>query len=177
MHPNKIASLDKEWEQAKKRSVTHEKEHLDPSTQGSVSLFFNGGARNPVISQQRFDKLILNFIVQGLHPLHTVERPEFVDLFKEILPYRHLISRRTLGRILDDEYSSMKRTLTEKLSTLSHVCTTTDAWSANNHSFLGVTMHWIDEKSLSICSGALACWRIVGRHMHNAHTCTCWQKC
>lgn len=105
--------------------------------------------------------------MQGLHPLHTVERPEFVDLFKEILPYRHLMSRRTLGRMLDDEYSSMKRTLTEKFSTLSHVCTTTDAWSANNRSFLGVTIHWIDEKSLSICSGALACRRIVGSHTHD----------
>uniref|UniRef100_A0A673B404 BED-type domain-containing protein n=1 Tax=Sphaeramia orbicularis TaxID=375764 RepID=A0A673B404_9TELE len=167
MHPNKIASLDKEQDQAKKRSATHEEEHLDPSTQGSISQFFSGGTRNPVISQQRFDKLILNFIVQGLHPLQTVERPEFVELFKEILPYRHLISRRTLGRMLDDEYSSMKRTLTEELSTLTHVCTTTDAWSANNRSFLGVTIHWIDEKSLSICSGALACRRIEGHHTHN----------
>lgn len=94
MHPHKIASLDKEWEQAWKKSATHEKDHLDPSTQGSISQFFSGGAHNPVIFQQWFDKLMLNFIVQGLHSLHTAERPEFVELLKQILPNKHSISRR-----------------------------------------------------------------------------------
>uniref|UniRef100_A0A3Q2GKC2 BED-type domain-containing protein n=1 Tax=Cyprinodon variegatus TaxID=28743 RepID=A0A3Q2GKC2_CYPVA len=114
--------------------------------------------------QEHFDKLILNFIVQGMHPLHTVNRPEYRQLFSEILPSRHLISRRTLGRLLDKEHSSMKTALVDVMSKQSHLCTNADAWSSNNRSFLGVSVHWIDEDSLNIRSGALACRRIVGRH-------------
>ncbi len=118
----------------------------------SLAQFFRGG--NPTITQERFDKLILNFIIQGMHPLHTVDRPEYRDLFSEILPSRQLISRRTLGRMLDEEYSSMKGALIETLASQNHVCTTTDAWSCNNRSYLGVTIHWINQETLSISSGA-----------------------
>lgn len=77
------------------------------------------------------------------------------------------MSRRTLGRMLEDEYTSMKSTLSMILSKQTHVCTTTDAWSSNNRSFLGVTIHWINQETLTICSGALACRRIKGRHTYD----------
>lgn len=154
--------LDKERAQAKRRCPSLPVDDEENDLQPSVSQFFRGGVH--IISQERLDKLILNFIVQGMHPLHTVDRPEYRQLFGEILPSRHLMSRRTLGRLLDKEYSSMKSALTDVLSKQSHLCTTTDAWSSNNRSFLGVSIHWIDEDSLNIRSGAIACRRIVGRH-------------
>lgn len=147
-------------EGAKKRCVERE----DHARQPSVSQFFTGGTH---ISQQRFDQLILNFIIQGMHPLHTVDRPEYRELFGEILPSRHLISRRTLGRLLDKEHVNMKSTLIDLLAKQNYICTTTDAWSSNNRSFLGVSIHWIDEESLQIRSGAVACRRIVGRHTYD----------
>lgn len=61
----------------------------------------------------------------------------------------------------------MKSTLSMILSKQTHVCTTTDAWSSNNRSFLGVTIHWINQETLTICSGALACCRIKGRHTYD----------
>lgn len=69
--------------------------------------------------------------------------------------------------MLEEEHLSMKSTLSKTLSKQNHVCTTTDAWSSNNRSFLGVTVHWIDQETLSICSGALACRRIIGCHTHD----------
>lgn len=131
-----MASIEMEREHTKKRSTQgNEEEHPVPLIQSNVAKYFRG---NPTVTQERFDKLILNFIIQGLHPLYTVERPEYIDLFREILPSRHLMSRRTLGRMLEDEYISMKSTLSKILSEQTHVCTTTDAWSSNNISFLGV---------------------------------------
>ncbi|RXN27893.1 AC transposase [Labeo rohita] len=117
-----MVSMEMEREQAKKRRAprNEEEDHPIPLTQGSVAQYFRGGG-SPTISQERFDKLILNFIIQGLHPLHTVERPEYIDLFREILPSRHLMSRRTLGRMLEDEYTSMKSTLSKILSKQNHV--------------------------------------------------------
>ena len=141
-------------------------EKEDAPKQLSVARYY-GSSETPTLSQARFDKLIVNFIIQGLHPLHTVERPEYKELFSQVLPTKHLMSRRTLGRMVDDMHISMKSTLSESLSKQNHVCTTTDAWSANNRSFLGVTVHWINQDTLRICSGALACRRLVGRHTHD----------
>lgn len=87
--------LDKERAQAKRRCPSLPVDDEENDLQPSVSQFFRGGVH--IISQERFDKLILNFIVQGMHPLHTVDRPEYRQLFGEILPSRHLMSRRTLG--------------------------------------------------------------------------------
>lgn len=160
-----MASMEVEREHAKKRNApkNEEEEHPVPLIQDSVAQYFRRG--RPTLTQERFDKLILNFIIQGLHPLLTVERPEYTYLFREILPSTHLMSRRTLGRMLEDEYTSMKSTLSMILSKHNHVCTTTDKWSSNNRSFLGVTIHWINQETLSICSGALACRRIATHMM------------
>ena len=153
-----------EREQAKKRSAPEDDEHHAPQ-QGSVAQYFKGGPCS--LNQEHFNKLVLNFVIQGSHPLWTVERPEYIELFSEILPSRQLVSRHSLGRLLDDHYSLVKSTLVKILSKQNHVCTTTDAWSSNNRSFLGVTIHWIDEESLRICSGALACRRLAGRHTYD----------
>ncbi len=61
----------------------------------------------------------------------------------------------------------MKSALIETLASQNHVCTTTDAWSCNNRSYLGVTIHRINQETLSISSGALACRRIIGRHTYD----------
>uniref|UniRef100_A0A8C6LEB6 HAT C-terminal dimerisation domain-containing protein n=1 Tax=Nothobranchius furzeri TaxID=105023 RepID=A0A8C6LEB6_NOTFU len=48
-----------------------------------------------------------------------------------------------------------------------HVSTTTDLWSANNRSYLGVTVHWIDKESLKRRKAAIACRRFRGRHTYD----------
>ncbi len=119
------------------------------------------------VSQEKFNKLVLNFVIQGLHPLSIVERAEFKELFKQVLPSRHVMSRKTLVRMLEDQYISMKTDMCKVLSEQEFVATTTDAWSKNHKSYLGVTVHWIDSDTLTISSGALACRRIKGRHTYD----------
>uniref|UniRef100_A0A3Q2P6D4 BED-type domain-containing protein n=1 Tax=Fundulus heteroclitus TaxID=8078 RepID=A0A3Q2P6D4_FUNHE len=159
VHPNKMEWLDNERARAKKRCLTPPVNDDDSDLQPSMSQFFRGGTH--ITSQECFEKLILNFIVQGMHPLHTVDRPEYRQLFSKILPSKYLMSRQTLGA------------LTDVMSKQSHICSTTDAWSSNNRSFLGVSVHWIDEDSLNIRSGALACRRIVGRHIFDVLAVLC----
>ena len=73
-----MASMEMEREHAKKSSAPrNEEEHPVPLIQGSVVQYFRDGSP---ITQERFYKLNLNFIIQGLRPLHTVERPEYTDL-------------------------------------------------------------------------------------------------
>ncbi|CAI6373814.1 unnamed protein product [Macrosiphum euphorbiae] len=61
----------------------------------------------------------------------------------------------------------MKNDLIEKLSNLSYVATTADAWSNGKRSYLRITVHWINPKTLSRCNGALACTRLKGPHTYD----------
>ena len=54
----------------------------------------------------------------------------------------------------------LKRTIEEQ----QHVSTTADIWSANNRSYLGMTVHWIDGETLKRRKAAIACKRFRGRH-------------
>ncbi|XP_075994004.1 uncharacterized protein LOC142988654 [Genypterus blacodes] len=116
------------------------------------------------VSQAKFDRLILNFVIEGLHPLRVVERPEFQELFREVLPSKQLMTRKTLVRLLEEEFTSMKANLCRTLSEQGLLATTTDAWCVDQKNYLGVTAHWIDPVTLTVSSGALACRRIKESH-------------
>lgn len=68
-----------------------------------------------------------------------MEGPGYRDLFRRIPRSRHMLSRTALGRMLEDEHSSTKSTLSKILPKQNHVCTTADAWSSNN-----ISPHWGD---------------------------------
>lgn len=87
--------MEMERTRAKKRSTSKNEEEEHP-IQSNVAQYFRGGS--PTLTQERFDKLILNFIIQGLHPLHTVEKPEYIDLFREILPSMHFSVQKNIGK-------------------------------------------------------------------------------
>lgn len=50
------------------------------------------------------------------------------------------------------------------LKDVQDVATTADCWSCHNKAFLGMTLHWIDEKSRSRQHAVLACRRLEGSH-------------
>jgi len=118
-------------------------------------------------SISKSEKLILQFIVKGMHPLSTIEQPEFCDLikgdFKIIFsiekfkskplfylklgldPEIRLMSRRTLSRRIDGRFDDMQRSTILTLKVIDYVCITADAWTMKgmSRSFLGVTAHWV----------------------------------
>ncbi len=165
LHPTKLNELLRMQQQFSKK-IRHPpfKNRVPQAHQDQFSISW--GMVAPV-SQEKFNKLVLNFVIQGLHPLSIVERAEFKELFKQVLPSRHVMSRKTLVRMLEDQYISMKTDMCKVLSEQEFVATTTDAWSTNHKSYLGVTVHWIDSDTLTISSGALACRRIKGRHTYD----------
>ncbi|XP_056465197.1 uncharacterized protein LOC130404471 [Gadus chalcogrammus] len=58
----------------------------------------------------------------------------------------------------------MKNVLTEEMSKVDHIATTTDCWSIRRRSFLGVTAHWVNSTDLTRRSAALACRQPRGSH-------------
>ena len=50
------------------------------------------------------------------------------------------------------------------------VCTTVDVWTAH-HSYLGMTVHWIDPHTLKWHKAAIACTRMRRRHTYDVLAC------
>ena len=60
----------------------------------------------------------------------------------------------------------MARELKKTIEGQCYVSTTADIWSSHNRSYLGVTVHWIDD-TLKRRKAAIACRRFRGRHTYD----------
>lgn len=101
-------------------------------------------------------------------PLSTIELPRFKKILDKIPATRKPTSdRKTFSHYLDKCYSDMESKLKRTFESLDHVSTTADIWSANNKSYLGMTVHWIDSISFKREKAALACKRVRGRHTYD----------
>ena len=116
------------------------------------------------VPQSKLDKLVMAFICDGHHALSVVEQPAFKELITTLNPQSHVISRPTLRIRIQEAANHMKTNLMSHLAKVRYVGTTTDCWTAHQQSFLGMTVHWIDEHTLERQSAALACKRLKGSH-------------
>jgi len=84
-------------------------------------------------------------------PLSTVENPFFKEMFIASGVLRNnsltLMSRRSLSRKIETRFNTGIEKLKNALEKVNYLCTTADVWSAKRRSFMGVTVHWIDEDS------------------------------
>lgn len=123
--------------------------------------------------QKKADMLVTNLIVHNALPMRLVEMPEFKHLVSELstMPQAvHCLSMKTANKCIDERYCSMKADILDKLKKTSFVCTTADIWSSRRRSFLGVTVHWLNE-CFQRESYAIACLRFRGTHDFNAIAC------
>ncbi|KAL4132413.1 hypothetical protein QTP88_009567 [Uroleucon formosanum] len=121
-------------------------------------------------SQNQFDEDIVNYIIHAMAPLRTVDNHFFKNIFinsgvlkKNIL---NLISRRSLGRRIETRFEQNIEDVKITLEKVKYLCTTADVWSAKR-SFMGVTVHWIDEESFGRKTAILACRRFRGAHTYD----------
>lgn len=52
----------------------------------------------------------------------------------------------------------------EEFKTVDYLCATADVWSTKHKSYMGVTVHWVDSKSLERKSSVLCCRRFESPH-------------
>lgn len=55
------------------------------------------------------------------------------------------MSRRSHSRKIETRFHTNIEKLKNTLEKVNYLCTTADVWSAKRRSFMGVTVHWIDE--------------------------------
>ncbi|KAL4083894.1 hypothetical protein QTP88_029210 [Uroleucon formosanum] len=121
-------------------------------------------------SQNQFDEDIVNYIIHAMAPLRTVDNHFFKNVFinSGVLEKNslNLISRRSLGRRIETRFEQNIEDVKITLEKVKYLCTTADVWSAIR-SFMGVTVHWIDEESLGRKTAILACRRFRGAHTYD----------
>ena len=61
----------------------------------------------------------------------------------------------------------MVKKIKESMEEVEEVSTTADIWMTYHRGYLGMTVHWIDEKSSKRQKAAIACNCIVGRYTYN----------
>uniref|UniRef100_A0A3Q3MSV0 BED-type domain-containing protein n=1 Tax=Labrus bergylta TaxID=56723 RepID=A0A3Q3MSV0_9LABR len=116
-------------------------------------------SRSAVLLEPReVRRLVAEYVVEDMQPLSTVESPAFKKLVSKI-PTNASNDKVTAA-------AALKKTLDAQ----QYVSTTADIWSANNKSFMGVTVHWIDADALTRKKAAIACKRFRGRHTYDAIT-------
>ncbi|XP_041834997.1 uncharacterized protein LOC121635749 [Melanotaenia boesemani] len=125
-----------------------------------IKQYFSPGG----VTQATFDKLLLDFICESSQAFSVVEMASFKRLMAAAHPPRVVMTRKTLINRLEEAVKEMKTVIINKLRDVPFVATTTDCWSARQRSYLGVTCHWIDPKTLERHSVALACRRLKGSH-------------
>ena len=119
-----------------------------------------------VITQEKFEDNLFKYFIHAMVPLRSVENSYFSKIFSDLDVSKRglkLLSRRTLGRRIDDYYRDEIKRIRLDLQSVDYVCTTTDIWSGRRRSFIGVTAHWIAQ-DLRRKSAALSCKRFKGTY-------------
>lgn len=131
-------------------------------------LDFNGGQQQ-AMCENEVTRLVARYVVDEMLPISTIDSPSFRQILGKI-PVRgnkKPPGRKTFASYLDREYTLMEAELKKAFNEIDYVSTTADIWTANNKSFLGMTVHWINGTTLQREKAAVACKRIRGRHTHD----------
>lgn len=89
---------------------------------------------------------VLNFIVEENLPFKIVESKAFRDLLEKTCGRKiQMPTRYKIMSLLQDDYKNMKSTLKEVLAKQEHLCITADVWSSRAQSYLGLTVHYIND--------------------------------
>lgn len=110
--------------------------------------------------------LLLNFVIQHNLPFSTIRSSALRTLLEEIANRQiKMPSIKFTMQTLATKFLTMKENLKNKLAKQPQVCVTTDVWNHRCRSYLGVSVHFIDDENVKIRrSYILAFRRLKQRH-------------
>lgn len=86
----------------------------------------------------------------------TCKKPSFRALIIGLTSDNYVPDRRAINNELLNKYKTYVTDLTNSITEKMYVCITTDIWSSLNKSYLGMTVHYIEEKTYNRYSYVLA---------------------
>jgi hypothetical protein len=93
--------------------------------------------------QKRLDAVV-DFIIRTGQPLSLIDNPKFIKMLSMFDNKFRLPSRNT--DIIDNKFNQFQTHIIEQLKKVDFCSITTNGWSSNsNQSFMGVTVHFVDQ--------------------------------
>ncbi|XP_065318865.1 uncharacterized protein LOC135926859 [Gordionus sp. m RMFG-2023] len=161
VHDNQYSKIENHINSYNKKDMS---QNIKSSSSENKQSILNFSQKTYEPTKTEGDNAIIDYVIETLVPLSTVDNPSFVKMIKTFSPSAKVMCRQTLIAKIGLRYDKMMDDIIEMLSGVSYVCTTADCCSGFRRSFLGVTAHWIDTKSLQRKSAALALRRVQGKH-------------
>lgn len=101
---------------------------------------------NDFVIEFQIAKLTLDFIIDANLSFNIATTPSLCVLLETVAGRKlDVPTRYKIMTTLDSEYEKMKTCLKEWLEKQIYLCVTADAWTSHAQSYLGVTVHFIDE--------------------------------
>lgn len=176
LHPEKLKDYNshkqsKKDSRLRKRSRTENedlssfpstsKQHrmMQPTLQGTLARCIE----KTVVPQTAFEERVLNFVLSTMSALSIIEHWSFLALFQGMNV--KVPTRKTIMKKINEIHEINMCEIKDKIRTIDFLCTTADIWSNKKRSFLGVTIHWIEDNFVR-GSAAIACKRFKGTHSY-----------
>lgn len=120
-----------------------------------------------LIPNEELNRLIMDFIISENLSFNTLRKTSFRNLLEGISGRKvQLPATQTFEALLRNETDILKENLKDVLGRQNYVCETIDAWSSRATSFIGMTVHFIDESTLERKSYILAFRQVKFKQDH-----------
>lgn len=87
----------------------------------------------------------MDFVVEGNLPFNFAQLPSLQNLLETVSGRKVLMpSRHKFMTTMEGRFKEMKSSLREILKQQKYLCITADVWSSRAQSYLGVTVHFIN---------------------------------
>jgi hypothetical protein len=115
--------------------------------------------------KETIDELIINYIINKMAPLDTVDDLDFRKLINYFEPYYQFMSTKSLKKKITDIYEERKLKLFETMKSLISVSIDFDCWtSLANDSYITVNCHGLTN------DWKLFCFNLGTKHIEDSHT-------
>ena len=155
----------KEFEECVKTRTRLRDETRKTPVEATITGFCSSGASRH-LPQHVVNSKVAQFVISTGQAFSIVRQASFRDLIETLQQGRKVPCYETLMNLISERYSQMRDDIKNHLGGMKDICTTADAWSDGNKSFLGVTAHTLD-KDGKRHSFAIACRRLTGRHTYD----------
>ncbi|XP_055308709.1 uncharacterized protein LOC129572718 [Sitodiplosis mosellana] len=137
-HPEKLLHL----EQYLKQEDNNDNDNID----GNKSKQPRIADMLAPVSDEKIASKLVDFIVDGNLAFHISQLPSLRALLESASGRKVIMpSRRKFMASLQSKCDELKSTLKHTLKEQSFLCVTCDAWSSKGQSFLGVTIHFLNQ--------------------------------
>lgn len=90
---------------------------------------------------------LVDFVVEGNLSFNVSQLPSLQSLLETVSGRKVIMpTRRKFMHQLENKFKDMKSSLKDKLKDQKYLCVTCDVWSSRGQSYLGVTVHFINEE-------------------------------